>query len=144
MKVLESWCQLLLVRHFPRNGIDPSLQWVNLESFWLSFLLLHILCSNQGPLVPSQGLWTWFWKDIQQFLPYFPFSAIHMTHSQTIFWVAYVLLSIFKLSPKGPASWGWMTHSWPKFRFSSFCLFFHLSLTSFTCWAFMALLNFTN
>ena len=57
-KVLEPWCQLFLVGPFPINGMDPSLQWVNLESFWLSFFLLHILHSDRGPSVPSPGLGT--------------------------------------------------------------------------------------
>ena len=40
---------------FPRNGIDSSLQLVSLESLWPFSLLLHVLCVDRDPSVPTSG-----------------------------------------------------------------------------------------
>ena len=40
---------------FSRNSIDSSFQWVSLECFLPSSILLHVLYPNQDPLVPSSG-----------------------------------------------------------------------------------------
>ena len=45
----------LLSLAFPRNGIDSSLQLVSLESLWPSSLLLHVLCVDRDPSVPTSG-----------------------------------------------------------------------------------------
>ena len=45
----------LLSLAFPRNGIDSSLQLVSLESLWPFSLLLHVLCVDRDPSVPTSG-----------------------------------------------------------------------------------------
>ena len=100
---------------------------------------------------------TWVWQDIQLLFPSFP------SFKDTCEWLVSKLPSrsstSFLASSRSPSSFlgfssflskdllhgGWRTRLWPKFRSSSFWLFFFLSLSFFLgLWAFMVLLNFTS
>ena len=137
---------------------DSTLQLVSMESLWPSFPLLHVLCPNWGPSIPSLGF------DPKATTCPFHFSLpprnlILTGHPTTLSFFSFfqgscewlvsklpsgssASFSAFSRLPssfsrflgflsKDPFLGGWRTRLWPKFRSSSFWLFFSFTFLLF-------------